>query len=198
MWCERTKKLGTPGSLQEELNISELWSYRLLSVLFSAVSLLLPLLSLATAQVLWLLPMRPDGRRRGLLVLQLLGAWSATDVWVTAVAVASVDVQKYTPGTALQACGDLPEIPIIGPIVPDGVPCFATVAEVGTGWYLLLLGVTIQWCCSLFVAFCAHATLPYELEPKLDRGVRGRRESLQFGWDREGPASVLRRDRSEY
>ena len=118
--------------------------------------------------------------------------------FAAAVAVASVDVQKYTPGTALQACGDLPEIPIIGPIVPDGVPCFATVAEVGTGWYLLLLGVTIQWCCSLFVAFCAHATLPYELEPKLDRGVRGRRESLQFGWDREGPASVLRRDRSEY
>eukprot|EP01052_Picozoa_sp_SAG31_P057328 SAG31_NODE_16907_length_690_cov_2.052453_1_plen_151_part_10 len=104
---------------EEELDFAEIWSYRALSILFATVTLVVPMLSLATAQALWLLPMRARGRRVTLLLLQIFAAWSATDVWVAAVAVASVDIRKYTPQTALQACEDLPEA-----IVPAGVPCF--------------------------------------------------------------------------
>lgn len=133
----------------------------LILVIFFATSVVFPLLHLLVLIFLWLTPLSLKAQRRVYVLVEVLNAWSALDVYVVSCLAALLQLRQFALWIVGDSCDFInPFIEkYLGDVVPGDPVCFDLVAKLDNGSWVLLAACIIYIIASYIVMGRCHTAL---------------------------------------
>ena len=133
----------------------------LIVVIFFATAVVFPLVHLVVLIFLWLAPLTLKAQRRIFVLMEVLNAWSALDVYVVSCLAALLQLRQFALWIVGDSCDFInPFIKkYLGDVVPGDPVCFDLVAKLDSGSWVLLAACIIYDAASIIVMNKCHKAL---------------------------------------
>ena len=133
----------------------------LIVVIFFATAVVFPLLHLLVLIVLWLAPLSLAAQRRVYVLVEVLNAWSALDVYVIACIAALLQLRQFALWIVGDSCDFINPLikKYLAPVVPGDPVCFDLVAKLDNGSWILLGACVLYIISSYIVMGKCHSAL---------------------------------------
>jgi len=149
--------IGLPGSSQTPNAFGVRW----IQATFFIFALVVPLLFLITLLFLWLTPMTYKMQKRVFVVVEILNAWAALEVFVVSIIAALLEIQQFAAFIIGDKCDGIDQIlqKYFADQLDGDVTCFDVIATLEDGCWLLFSACLIYVAVGSLVIRTTHKIL---------------------------------------
>jgi len=172
--------LATSGSTSKEFSVVSLLKdipntsfnndseagIRTIQVCYAMFVLVIPLLHLFSLLVVWVTPLTMQMQRGGYIIVEILSAWAAMDVFIVALIVALLELQQFAEFLISEQCAGIDQI--LQTFFPGGTEkCFTVKATLQSGSWILVVAVIVLLCVGYSVMYICNKAIRERKESEI-------------------------------